>query len=175
MTPIFIKVFASMIIIFGSGLLGARLGLRFSERERELIEIENFLTVMRQNIGFLNLPLSRAVSEFCPRTFALKKIFAEIADKLSSGSSASPGEIFRLSFGEYKIFLNLSDSDLIIIFDFAEKLGCADAEGELANINLALERISAAKLDCKEDARKNVKLYKGIGFLTGIVAAVLLI
>ena len=76
---------------------------------------------------------------------------------------------------KYNESLNLTDGDIQIITDFFKTLGSGDREKEKNNIRITALRLKMAVEEAKIEAEKNSKMYRGLGFLSGIFLVIVLL
>lgn len=140
----------------------------FIEREREIQKILNSLNYMKNKIEYTNL--------------LMKDIFKEISINIYNNKLNMFGEALELpmnirnSFKE--VILNnkkINDEDKKILTSLALSFGNVDRKVQISEINIAynflIERLEDAKI-CK---LKNVKMYKTLGVVCGLVISIILI
>ena len=167
----FIKTILLFFIFFGSASIGIMLSNRYKNRTNELYEIKKGLNYFKSKIEYTYEPL--------------KEIFLDISNNLNYNI----GNIFKIASlnmekmsAEYawrnSIELSencLNKNDLEIIKSFGKTLGQTDIQGQLNKTNLTLELIERQIEDATKEQNKNEKLYKTLGFITGMGLVIILI
>lgn len=163
---------AAVILILGGGYVGCLAASPFSVRVEQIELFRLALTQISFNIGFLKLPITRAIEEAAKaRKGAVGRILLNAAEKMRD---AEPFDAFSEAIEQNKTYLCMTDADTEIIREFAENLGKGDTESELNNIKAACAKLKLAYDLADAERVKNVKLRRGIGLLGGILAAILL-
>lgn len=169
------KALLGLIIIFGGGYLGMIYASRFDSRVRQLEAFRTALSQLEFDIRFLSLPLTEALEKVAAsQTGSIGKIFRETARDMTQNKSVRISCVWEAAVQKYRCQLCLTEQDWQAVNSFSHSLGSGDTESEIGNIRAAQMRISVAEEEARAQSRKNVKLYKGLGLLSGIFAVILL-
>ncbi len=154
-----IKLLLCIAIVVSSSLIGFYYSNSLYRRKRVLehflIQIKNCSTKIRYNSGDLCEIFSNSFTDF---TFDSQISFCKQWSDMLKGYS--------------KI---LSDEDIKILLEFSENLGTYDVSGELSNISMYIEMLSAQIEKADLDIKERSKLYKTLGMTFGLAVAILLI
>ncbi|MBE7015663.1 MAG: hypothetical protein E7417_02435, partial [Ruminococcaceae bacterium] len=85
-----------------------------------------------------------------------------------SGDSA--GEWFLNAVGSEK----LEKADMEVLTSFSKTLGITDTVSQQRNIKNTVKTLELLEIDAKNNYEKYGKMYRNIGFLTGMLAVILL-
>ena len=174
-----IRIIASFLIILGCTYIGVYFGDKLSVRVQQLSAFQSALETLKFNILFLNLPLAEALykvaksqplnekSEAC-----VGRIFKMMSLEISRSSVQNAWE---LSVAKERNILNLSEEEVQTLAEFVSRLGSGDRADQTGNIEITSAKLAAFENEARENAKKNGKLYKGLGLLAGLLLVVLLI
>jgi stage III sporulation protein AB len=169
-----IKLTSCLTIIFGCGYVGLSKSNKLMARIRELTGFEACLNSVKFNITFLNLPLKDALSKISSQSTIVRQIFQDVAAKLQNNPEIGAYKIWKEVLHKNLKYLSLKNDDFAVIFNFAKRLGNGDAESEAKNIDLTLMKLKLIQTEAYEEYKTKSRLYKGAGFLVGILIVVLL-
>ena len=169
-----IKYFLFAAIISGCTYLGVLLGERYKKRIIQLVSFQNALDILKFNILFLNQPLSEAMKKVSQsHDGVVEKIFSEMSGELTHSTTAA--EVWRMIMEKYKRDLFLTDEEINVLLDFSERLGISGRDDQIDNIDAAITRLQAFEVDARKEGEKNIKMYRGLGVLSGILIVILFI
>lgn len=170
------RLVAAAFILLGCGYTGMALSLKFGRRSRQLEELSGALGQMEFDIDLLGMPVSESLERLsCCGSGALCEMFSYISRRLRENRCADMGEIWERAIGRFRFELCLTDEDLQILSDFSKSLGSGNSEKEKNNLKLAQMRLETAKTQAQSEAKRNAKMYRGLGFLAGIFIVTILI
>ena len=163
-------------ISVGCGYLGLLFSDSYKRRVAQLEDLQNVLSALEFNIGFMNLPLREALIR-CGEgaNGGIRDVMMYVCDRLSEDRCSDMQGLWKRAFDRFGQELCLTQEDKKILIDFARALGSGDCANEINNIKMALARLSVAENDAREIAKRNVKMYRGLGFLAGIFIVIVLI
>lgn len=169
------KALLGLVVILGGGYLGIVYASRFDSRVQQLEAFRRALSQLEFDIRFLSLPLAEAMEKVAiSQTGAVEQIFRETAAGLNRHKGAQVIDVWKSAVQKYRCRLCLTEQDWQSVSSFSHSLGCGDVESEIGNIRAAQMRLSVVEEEARALAKKNVRLYRGLGFLAGIFAAILL-
>lgn len=168
------KLFVSMILILACGALGLVKGQTYTQRLRELQQIKDMIQLLKTEIHYRQDPLpvifqrlsgsrnslDAQILELCKQSLEQKNDFKtswETAINLASQNSC------------------ITASDKEILYDLGLQLGKSNVQGQLDLLNAAEQKLNLQLKDAEKQKLSKGKMYSGLGFSMGIIAAVLLI
>lgn len=170
-----VKALFGLIVILGGGYLGIMYASQFTSRVQQLEAFRRALSQLEFDIRFLSLPLTEAMEKVAiSQTGAIEKIFRETAVGLNQHKGAQVVDIWEAAVQKYRCRLCLTEQDWLSVSSFSHSLGCGDIESEIGNIRAAQMRLSVAEEEARSLAKKNVRLYRGLGLLAGIFVTIIL-
>lgn len=171
-----IRILGGIVIIVASTLIGFIYAERFSSRVKELNEIERCIYQLRNEIIYTHTPLIQALRDISSKTFdTLSLFFNDIASKLENMDCDNVYEAFNdaLNIFEQKMYIN--GNDKIILLNLSKSLGETDIDGQLMVFELAIENLKKQIREAEEIMKKNVKMYRYLGFCIGAMVVIMLI
>lgn len=168
-----LKILALASIIVGGGYIGILISSGFDIRVKQIEQLRLAIEQMGFSIGFLKMPVSEALQGAGKaRRGAVGRVLLSAAEKILKDSSSY--DAFDRAFRENKSSLCLKREDMDILTDFAQKLGTGDVENELSNISAAVARLKVAQAEAEGERDKKSGMWRGFGFLGGILVVILL-
>lgn len=163
-------------IIAGCGYLGLILADRYKRRVAELEDLQNILSELEFDIGFMNLPIGEALVRCSDAANGgIRDVMMYVCDRLSEDRCRDMHSLWKRALDRFGQELCLTQDDQKILIDFAKNLGSGDCANEINNIKMASARLAVAESDARELAKQNVKMYRGLGLLAGIFIVIVLI
>ncbi len=170
-----LKILASAAIVMGGGYIGVLVASVLDVRVTQLEQMRLSIEQMGFSISFLKMPLSDALLGAAKsRSGAVGRIFTEAAEQIRK-DRITPSAAFERAVLKNRASLCVLEQDLQILTEFATGLGMGDAESELSNINAACARLKIAQTAAEGERDMRGRMWRGIGFLCGMLAVVLLI
>ncbi len=170
------RIALGIIIFAGCGYLGMLLAREFKRRVRQLEELEKAMTQLEYMIDFSGVTLSEAFKEIAKSTESeLKWVFSYVSERLRLNPGSDMQKVWQRAVDKYRDGLSLNESDVEIIKDFSDMLGKGNREKEKNNIKITAMRLKLALSEARLEREKNVKMYRGLGFLSGIFIVVVLL
>lgn len=169
-----IRITASVVLILGGGYLGMLAASVFSVRERQLNRLVSVLTRLNFNIAFLHMNIADAMFNASETNRSVvHKLFCTASEYIRR-DGIPPASAFERVLRSLKDELCLTRDDTGIILEFAENLGSGDPESETRNIKAACAKLTVAANEAKGESEQRGKLWRGLGFLGGILTAIIL-
>jgi stage III sporulation protein AB len=156
------------------------LGIYFSQiqqiRKKELNCIKKALMLLKSNIEYSSEPLPEALHNISLRSEEpVKTIFDKIANELVTKKGDSISQVWTKHFNFYESKMKLSTQDLENLNAFGRTLGYLDRAQQVNNINISVDYIDQTTDYITRKCERDGKMYQSLGFLGGILLAVLLV
>lgn len=172
----FLYILACFVVLLGCGALGVVFSGKFKERVNQLSQLQSVMTQLEFDIDFLNITLDESFERISRNIEnPLKSVFLYISDRLKKDPVADMQRLWSRAITKYQYDLMLSKEDVDILIDFSKTLGEGNREKEKNNIKLAQMRLKMALERARNEADKNVKMYRGLGFLAGVFIVIVLL
>lgn len=170
-----LRYFADVLVILGCGYIGITLASTMDKRIHQLEKMEQMLTQLAFNIGFLSLPLPEAMRRTGESQQGIVQLIMQhVTGLMQNFPHISMGEAWEESIHACRDSLELQQEELSALRDFAQHIGQGDGQTELDNIHLTQAKLKLCMEEARAKRQKDGKLYKGLGFLSGILIVLLL-
>lgn len=171
-----LKILGSLIIIISCSLIGYIYGNTFSKRVKNLIYLRNCIQLLETEIMYSSSPIPEALENvFKKGNKEISFIFKEIKEHLLSDRSRGIDESFKIICNKYKTHLSFTFEDIEVITSLGKNLGKSDRLHQQKFFKLIITQLEGQQIDAEEKKKKNEKMYKSLGLLSGIALVILLI
>jgi stage III sporulation protein AB len=171
-----VKIMGCILIFISSVAFGFYYSEGFKKRLFQLNDMEDAVIQLQNEIIFTHEILSDVfmnISNKC--SSPLNQVFIKISKDLSLNLVDNVYLAFLNAFNKYKIDLNLKTEDIEIALNLAKSLGECDIEGQKSIFNLTIDKIKKQIVQAEVITKKNVKMYRYLGFAFGTTIIILLI
>ncbi|WP_026881312.1 stage III sporulation protein SpoIIIAB [Clostridium akagii] len=171
-----IKFLGSSIVIIFSTFAGIIYAQAYIYRVRELNEMERCIRQLQNEIVYTHTPLPEAllnISHTGKRPIA--DIFKKISAELSSNLHDSVYDAFKKIFDNSSKNLYLKAEDVNIILDLAKSLGESDIDGQVNIFLFTVNNLKKIIGEADVAMKKNVKMFRYLGFGVGAMIVIMLI
>ncbi|MEW6182948.1 MAG: stage III sporulation protein AB [Bacillota bacterium] len=170
-----LKTLGAVMVLASGSLCGNAVGGLYSRRPRELKAMMGALLLLKTEIGCIAAPLGEAFAAVARRADQrVAPFFDRAGAHINSTGGLTAAEAWERAVIEASPSSALREEDLDILRDLSAALGNSDRENQAQHVSLAIERLKAAAVLAEEDAGRYVRLYKFLGFGTGLSLVVLL-
>ncbi|MBP3255282.1 MAG: stage III sporulation protein AB [Clostridia bacterium] len=166
-----IKYIILFVILGISSYIGILLSKKYSNREKELKELKNAISILGTQIKFTYEPLPTLFKQIGEITKGnIGEIFTNAYIKMENNSA---GDAWKNAVEESSGNLNKEDKE--IIKRLGNLLGQVDVEGQLKEITLVNEFINGQIEKAEQERKKNERLYRVLGATIGMAIVIVLI
>ena len=171
-----LKAVACSAVFGGCGYLGIELANRSEKRMKQLREFRRALNLLEFDVDFLCMPICESFDKIAKNCDGVvKSVFSSIRDSAGSSPCGDMWTYWERAFELYRRELYISEDDKKILKDFAKNLGAGDRDKEMNNIRAADARLKIAEEEAYVQSKKDSKMYRGLGFLSGIFLVIVLV
>ena len=167
----FIKYVILFVILGVSSYIGILLSKKYVNREKELKELKNALSILGTQIKFTHEPLPEIfkklseihknnIGKICENTYKNMEVY-------------TAGEAWKIAVENSSLNLNKEDKE--IVKNLGNLLGQVDVEGQLKEINLVQELLDGQIKKAEQERKKNERLYRTLGATIGLTIVIILI
>ena len=165
-----------LMLLFGCGYAGILLSKRFQCRVIQLGELQNALVQLEYDIDYLCIPLGESFEKIAKNSESeLKNVFLYISRRLKDNPGCDMYRLWKRAFSKFSMDIALADEDIAAVTEFSKMLGLGSREKEKNNIKITQMRLKILEESAKCDAEKNIKMYRGLGFLAGCFLVIILL
>lgn len=171
-----LKLLGSSIVIISSTFGGIIYAQSYVYRVKELNEITRCIGQLQNEIVYTHTPLPEAllnISHTGKKPIA--DIFRKISVELSSNLHDSVYGAFSKIFENSNKNLYLKTEDINIILDLAKSLGESDIDGQVNIFLFTINNLKKIIGEADIAMKKNVKMFRFLGFGVGAMIVIMLI
>jgi stage III sporulation protein AB len=170
-----LKIIGSLIVISAATITGFSYARVFSERVKQLRDIQYALRALEAEIVYTETPLSAAFNNVglkCSKP--ISKLFLCISEVLNKKQVKSVLDAFNEANLDSKDELYLNKEEIEVMSSFMNSLGNTDIEGQKKNFNITIKKLELFEAKAEENKSKNEKLYKYLGVSAGLLVVIVL-
>lgn len=165
-----------VVLLISCGYTGILMSKKFQNRVVQLGELQNALVQLEYDIDYLCIPLCNSFEKIAKSTESgLKNIFIYIYDRLKNNPGCDMYRLWKRAFSKYCMDIALTAEDIETVTEFSKLLGSGNREKEKNNIKITQMRLKILQESASCDAEKNIKMYRGLGFLAGCFLVIILL
>ncbi|MDI6709685.1 MAG: stage III sporulation protein AB [Thermoanaerobacterales bacterium] len=170
-----LKAVGALCVIAAAGSYGVVVARDYARRPRELREARAALSMLETEIAYGATPLPEALETVGRRCDgALARFFTGAAEALAVRDGTTAGEAWEHSLARYSAHAPLRPEDLAALGSLGAVLGNSDREDQTRHLRLAGERLKILAARADDEARRNVRLWRYLGFLAGAAVALVI-
>ncbi|MDF2839746.1 MAG: stage sporulation protein SpoAB [Clostridia bacterium] len=171
-----LKVIGGLLILAACGLMGIAAANKYSQRPKDIRRFRASIQMLETEIIYGCTPLPQAFHNIANKVEGtLKSFYHFISEDLSVGFSYSMVAAWSKGLEKLVCDTSLTSSDKELIDNFGKVLGSSDREDQKKHFELFYIQLKQNEEQAEEARKKNEKMYKSLGFLSGIVIFILLV
>ena len=164
------------MIITGCTLIGIKKGDVYKKHYEELIYLKKIIILLRGEIRYNCGEIGEAMENIALKLKEpYKMICTDVAREAKKREGRRFAEIWNEKFINKSICTELWNEDREELKELGENIGYLDLEMQLNYLDNYTENLDIKIKDTKELLRENVKLYKTMGIMAGIMLSVIII
>lgn len=170
------KFIGSLLVIISTTVAGFILGEKFKKRTSQLKEMERAIYQLQNEIIYTHTALPEAFLKVHEKSsFPLNEFFKIVSHMLYFNEVDSVYEGFKASLKKMKNPLDINKEDMNVILSLGKTLGESDIEGQKRMFALTLENLKKQIAEAEILMKKNVKMYRYLGFTLGTMIVIMFI
>lgn len=171
----FLKLAGAAVVAAGAAALGLYYAGLDGYRTEELLEFKKAFTILTSEIEYVSTPLPEAMSHIASRTAGTASaFFSDCATRLHAGEGETAYRMWVSAADAHKKTGGLAAEDWEVITSFGKTLGYLDKTMQLNAIRCTQDYIDDKITYLQENGEKNKRMYRSLGFLGGLLLAVVL-
>lgn len=171
-----LKVLGSIIIIGATTVIGFCYANAYTERVRQLRDMQYALNMLESEIIFTSTPLIMALQNAGNKSSdVIRKMFIKMSGLLKDKKVESVADAFKESLTSVRTELYFEKEEIDIIMSFVQSLGISDMEAQKKNFNITIKKLESFEQKAEETRKKNERLYKYLGVSCGILIVIILV
>ncbi len=165
------KIFLLILIITVSNYMGILFSKKYANREKEIKQMKTALNMFATKIKYTYEPIPSLFMEIANKIGGnIGNIFSQSATRMKEELA---GEAWENALEE--VSNNLSKEDITVLKNLGKLLGETDVEGQINQIEVVNQFLNSQLENANEERRKNEKMYRTLGIVTGLTIAIILI
>lgn len=171
-----IKFIGCILILIATTGAGFMYSEKYRKRVIQLKEFERTLLLLENQMEYTHTPLPEAFLNISKKAKEPVNLFFKgVSDLLNKGEVENVNEAFNEAFKKNKALFFLNETDIDVLNDLSKSLGCFGISGEKSVFNLINKNLKTHIEDSEEKAKKNVKMYRYLGFFMGAVIILIIV
>ncbi|HHV26227.1 MAG TPA: stage III sporulation protein AB [Tissierellia bacterium] len=173
---IILKIIGCTLIVLSSSLIGYIYGKSYKERLENLIYLENCIKILETEIMYGANPLPEALKNVYKKgNKKVSFIFDRISQALKEHKSGEVLECFLMVSDTMKKNLNFKKEDVEVFTNLGRTIGSSNRKDQEKSFKLILAQIKALQKEARLEKEKNEKMFKNLGFLSGLAIVIILL
>ena len=171
-----IKIIGCAVILGASTMAGFIYSERLKYRVFQLNEVERAIHQLQNEITYVHALLPDAFKSVAQKSRnPIKELFNKTGELLSGNEYDNVYEAMNSAMNTIKSGLNLNCDDINVILDLSKTLGESDIEGQKNMFTLTIGNLKKQIKMSEEFMKKNIKMYRYLGFSFGAMLVIALI
>lgn len=171
-----IRGICGIIIILGGGYTGMLFSAKLYEKVKQIEVFEKMLSLLLFNIDFMAMPLSRAMLQISGNLpNPANKLLLIAGGIMKNRPDAKASQCWKEAIDRCRKDILLNNDEIEILYSFGENMDSSEKENCVANINITLAKLKFIKEEAFSKFKKDGNMWRGMGFLVGILIVILLI
>ncbi|ACA59520.1 stage III sporulation protein SpoIIIAB [Candidatus Desulforudis audaxviator] len=170
------KLAGAVILIGSAGALGLLVARGYARRPHELRAMHSALNLLETEIVYAAAPLAEALEQVGSRAEkCVSGLFIRAQAELAAGAGTTAQEAWEWALAQYQPDSYLRPEDLAVLEGVGKVLGTSDRQDQARHLRVARERLQAQILKAEDEARRNVRLWRYLGFFAGCAVVLILV
>lgn len=171
-----LKLMGVIMICLSSTALGFRQGDYHKDHYNELIYLKKIVVLIRGEIRYNCGILSEVFGNVSLKVKdPYDSIFKELSEELSSGNGKMFNEIWKNIVINRLKETKLWENDILSFMELGENMGYLDLEMQLNYIDFYVDKLNSEIQETYEKLQGNVKLFKALGIMGGLLLTILIL
>lgn len=164
-----VKLWGGLMVLAAAGGFGYMVAESYARRPRELRQLIGSLQLLETEINYAATPLGEAMPRLASASGPpLDALFRRCRELLLEGGGITAGEAWRRSLEEVYERTSLQERDREILLSLGFSLGASDRADQLKHLRLAMSQLAVEEERAREEAARNVRMFRYLGLLGGL-------
>jgi stage III sporulation protein AB len=170
------KLLGGIIVIAAATSIGFVYSRIYTERVKQLRDLQYALNILESEIIYTSSPLIDALLSASQKSStSAGKLLSSMSELLGSRNAESIYDAFNSAYDSVKSELFLEKEEIDVLGSFVQSIGSADIEGQKKNFNITLKKLEGFEKSAEETRNKNEKLYRYLGLCAGVLIVIVLV
>ena len=172
----YLKIIGGILIIVSAYIMGVYCVQKDRLKIEDIEEIKKGLTIVKDEIMFLSMPLGDAFSQASEKLAGgTALIFSHIGQGIKENPDSSLADVIDNAIDKNISETFMKKEDAYDLVSLGKNMGNLDIDHQRASIDMTVSDIDGKISLLKGKSEKNEKMYRSIFVLGGILVAVVLI
>ncbi|GAA0723794.1 stage III sporulation protein SpoIIIAB [Clostridium malenominatum] len=171
-----LKIIGSLMVVVSTTWIGFFYSSNLNKRNNQLKEFQRCIYQLQNEIIYTYTPLPEVFLSISKKSkVPMDKFFNELSRILYSNEVDSVYEGIKKAYEGMEDILNFNKEDLNLIYNLGKGLGETDIEGQKKVVALTLDNLKSQLIEAETLVKKNVKMYRFLGFTIGMMVVIIFI
>lgn len=164
----------ALLLVIATTLIGFERAAQLKKRPTQIIQLRMALQIMEAEMVYSQQLLADVCTSISKQMKKpLNSFFLAIAEKITTNPDLS--ELWSIELDHLAVHSALDKEELTILKQFGQTLGHFDLINQQKQIQLAIVHLDRLLIEAQENHSVLSKVYRGMGILSGILIALILI
>jgi len=170
-----VKLIGAVIILFSASMVGWQLGKYYAYRPLQLRALLLSLRLLETEIVYGVTPLHRAFVKIGHRLPSeIGQMFLTAAELLITKEGLSTQSCWQSGIEKHWTSTALRKDEKDVLTSLGFVLGNSDKEDQKKHLQLAITHLHSLEQEARAEQAKYEKMYKSLGFLSGLLVVILM-
>ncbi|MGI6574526.1 MAG: stage III sporulation protein SpoIIIAB [bacterium] len=163
-----VKIIGAALIIIACGLFGNSVASAYARRPNLLRSFQTALQFLETEIDYGATPLPEALEKVAWSAGPeLELFFFKVREHLLSATGYSIQEAWGIGLDDLSANSVLRTQELEVLAPLGGILGSSNREDQVKHLQLTLQQLKVAEEKTRDEANRNEKMWRYLGFLLG--------
>lgn len=170
-----LKLLGSLIIVITSSWIGFIIAGYYRERPKQLRDFQSALQMLQTEIIYGSTPIPEALSRIAKKTnMPVSTFFQNVKEILYNYRGYTVDEAWEIALKNLHRESSLNKTDKEILSVLGNYLGISDKQDQIKHLKLTSSYLKKQEENAEEERKKNEKMWKYLGVLTGLMIILLI-
>ncbi len=171
-----VKLIGAALIVFSASMVGWQIAKYYAMRPLQLRGWILSLQLLETEIVYGATPLQRAFLKIGQRINPdIGRFYLTAAEHLQSTEGLSTSTCWQAALNQHWKHTALGREERDVIVNLGYSLGGSDREDQEKHLRLSITQLRSIEEEARLNQRKYEKMYKSLGFLGGLLVAILML
>lgn len=173
---LYFKIAGMALVVFATSAYGFCMCNDVKRHLMELREIKKMMFLLKGEINFSCTPLFEAAQNIANRCdYVVRDILEQLAAYDLEQKTMTISEIWRACFSDGLRRSKLSREEKDRLIGIGDSFGLADNESQQNSIDIYLDELNVSICELEKALPAKLKMYRGLGVMSGIVISIIII
>lgn len=170
-----IRLALCAVVVLGCGYVGFSYAARIMTRAAQIREAEGVLCRLIFHVGFLSVPFARALCLAAKQPGEVCAMLCTTGTLLMQDPGRSPEDAFGAAIARCGRNFCLQDAEIDALRELMRYAGRGDRENMQSSIRFTRAKLQLIREEAEAQYHRDGRLYRGLGFLSGMLIVILLL